>query len=129
LAIKLFVLATLTVTNDGHRTDLGQALGFILGPWLVPESVNAAGKVLISAEQTHRNILNLYWLEAGLQLCITLAVIVYFPSKPPSPPTPSATDTKTDFATGFSELLRHKRFLVSVHHALHFGVPVANVSH
>jgi hypothetical protein len=91
--------------------------------------VNAAGKVLISAEQTHRNILNLYWLEAGLQLGITLAVIMYFPSKPPSPPTPSATDTKTDFAVGFSELLRHERFLVSVRHALRLAVLVAIVSH
>lgn len=45
----------------------------------------------------------------------------YFPSKPPSPPTPSATDTKTEFATGFSELLRHKRFLVLV---LTFGLPL-----
>jgi hypothetical protein len=48
-------------------------------------------------------------------------VFRYFPSKPPSPPTPSATDTKTDFAVGFSELLRHKRFLVLV---LSFGLPL-----
>ena len=80
---------------------------------MVPESVDATGKVKISPEVTHKNILRLYWLEAGVQLAITLAVILYFPSKPPTPPTPSATDTKTDFAVGFSELLRHKRFLVS----------------
>jgi len=76
--------------------------------------VNAAGKVLISAEQTHRNILSLYWLEAGLQIAVTLAAILYFPSKPPTPPTPSATDTKTNFMVGLSELIRHKRFLVSM---------------
>ena len=114
--------ATAVMTTFNY---LGQALGFILGPAMVPESVDAAGKVIISAADSHANIMALYWLEAGLQLGITLAVILYFPSKPPTPPTPSATDTKTEFFVGFAELLRHRRFLVLV---FSFGLPIGTAN-
>lgn len=110
--------ATAVMTTFNY---LGNALGFVLGPALVPSSINAAGRVVIGVEATHRNILNLYYLEAMLQLAITIAALLYFPSKPPTPPTLSATDTKTDFSVGFSELLHHPRFLVLV---ICFGLPI-----
>ena len=62
--------ATAVMTTFNY---LGNALGFVLGPALVPSSINAAGRVVIGVEATHRNILNLYYLEAMLQLAITIA--------------------------------------------------------
>jgi MFS family permease len=75
--------ATAVMTTFNY---LGQALGFILGPAMVPESVK------ISVEETHKNIISLYWLEAGLQVAITLAVILCVLLQPLAPP-PTLTDT------------------------------------
>ena len=111
--------ATAVMTTMNY---LGQALGFIMGPAMVPASIDAAtGRVLISAAATHRNLLNLYYAQAAIQFAITVAAVAYFPSTPPTPPTLSATDTKTDFSRGFSELLRHRRFWVLV---VSFGLPI-----
>jgi hypothetical protein len=77
--------------------------------------------VLINAETTHANIVRLYWTQAVLQLLITAAVVLYFPAQPPTAPTLSATEAKTDFSVGFSQLLRHRRFWVLV---ASFGLPV-----
>jgi FLVCR family MFS transporter len=123
--------ATAVMTTMNY---LGQAVGFLMGPAMVPNSLDCSGachaadpavpascKVLINAETTHANIVRLYWTQAVLQLLITAAVVLYFPAQPPTAPTLSATEAKTDFSVGFSQLLRHRRFWVLV---ASFGLPV-----
>jgi FLVCR family MFS transporter len=90
----------------------GSSIGFLLGPLFVhahdPTPAQAS------------SIKTVYYLEAGVGLAVLLAVLAYFPSKPPTPPTASAALPKTDFLVGFKQLLRHKRGWVLF---LAMGVP------
>jgi FLVCR family MFS transporter len=66
---------------------------FIVGPYMVPSDA--------SKEQ----LLYFWYVWAAATGIILLASIVYLPSQPPSPPSRSASTTRTDFAGGFRAIL------------------------
>lgn len=80
---------------------LGTSVGFVLGPLVVDAS--AAPAVIT------RQLERLYLVLAIVAASLFLAVFLYFPSAPPTPPTLSAEVEKTEFTVGFKRLLRHKR--------------------
>lgn len=76
---------------------IGQALGFILGPYLVghPDTVSSG----LPAVQT------LMWLEASFSVAVFLAAAIYFPAKPAVPPSESAAIKRHGDAGGYEQLL------------------------
>uniref|UniRef100_K1QKA8 Disrupted in renal carcinoma protein 2-like protein n=1 Tax=Magallana gigas TaxID=29159 RepID=K1QKA8_MAGGI len=51
-------------------------------------------------------------LEAAWAVFVLLLILVYFPAKPPKPPTLSASVERMDFMTGAKTLIRNARFWV-----------------
>jgi FLVCR family MFS transporter len=74
----------------------GQAVGFIVGPILVPAH----------SRDQHADLKAVYYYEAIFCLIVMVSIFVYFPDRPPTPPTISAGAEKTDFVVGFKELCR-----------------------
>ena len=168
-------LATAIATTSNY---LGQAVGFFLGPAMVPDnhrtnrtnrtnSTNRAGRPDISSgggmgggmgiggggagsamatsihgvmasggalgalghhpvrnnhttDTDYLNLQRLYWVEAGMGAAVFLILLIYWPEKPPVPPTTSAAQPRTNFMDGFRELVTHRRFWTV---CLSFGVP------
>lgn len=80
---------------------LGVSVGFVLGPLCVDQAA--------SAPEIRAQLQKLYRVLAVISVAIFLAILAYFPSAAPTPPTPSSEVTKTDFTVGFKQLLVHKR--------------------
>ncbi|CAH1264533.1 DIRC2 [Branchiostoma lanceolatum] len=55
-------------------------------------------------------IMILMYAEFALSAALFLASIIYFPDKPPTPPTLTAATERLDFRTGVKQLLRNGRF-------------------
>lgn len=105
----------------------GTALSFVIGPLLVDDvgvlvnksqelDYNKLRKSLNSsqiAEYKHQ-IMNFMYLEFGVTALVFLCVLVYFPSKPATPPSITAAIGRLDFSIGFKALLRKKRFWLLV---------------
>ena len=105
---------------------VGAGLAFIFGPLLVPDVVNqdkTLGKSIdyskirnnMSSDQLHllkEKIMSFMYIELGASAVILLVIIVYFPKKPPLPPSLTATIERLDFKDGFKRLVSNKQFLL-----------------
>ena len=54
----------------------------------------------------HRNQLIKSFIECGFSVLVFLIIMVYFPAKPPLPPTVSASIERVDFKVGVKVLAR-----------------------
>lgn len=76
----------------------------------------------IISNQLHE-IMELMYIEAGVAAFLFLLVIIYFPSKPPKPPSVSAAVERLDFREGLRILSRQGKFwLVGLSYAIPSGV-------
>jgi len=76
----------------------------------------------IISSQLHE-IMELMYIEAGVAAFLFLLVIVYFPSKPPKPPSVSAAVERLDFKEGLLILSKQGKFwLVGLSYAIPSGV-------
>ena len=105
---------------------VGVGLAFIVGPLLVPDVVNKDNKIGKSINYTKiRNnmtseqlqslkdkIMRLMYIELGVTTLLLLVVIGYFPKKPPSPPSVTATIDRLNFKDGFKRLVSNKQFML-----------------
>lgn len=109
--------ATAVSTVAGY---IGSALGFIIAPEFVddvkdsniPKVKNHYQLNTTQAKQYKKQIDNLLYSEAGLQLVIFLAILIYYPAKPPRPPSISATTKRADFKNGIKKLFKNSNFLL-----------------
>jgi FLVCR family MFS transporter len=93
----------------------GQSVGFIIGPLSVPaHSRNQAA-----------DIKAVYFGEAIFCFFVMVSIIAYFPDRPPTPPTISAANVKTEFLQGFRQLCQHRRGWILF---LSFGIPSGDSS-
>lgn len=72
----------------------------------------------------HRIMLILY-AECGWCFLLLVLVVVYFPSKPPKPPSTSACTQRLEIISGFKKLMRNKKFIQL---CVAYGVPVGIVA-
>ncbi|XP_015765955.1 PREDICTED: disrupted in renal carcinoma protein 2 homolog [Acropora digitifera] len=105
---------------------VGVGLAFIVGPLLVPDVVNKDNYIGKSINYTKiRNnmtnvqlqflkdkIMQLMYIELGVTTLLLLVVIGYFPKKPPSPPSLTATTDRLNFKDGFKRLISNKQFML-----------------
>jgi len=61
-------------------------------------------------EERKLDIMNLLYVEFGVNSILFILVLVYFPDKPPLPPSLSAHQQRDDFKEGAKRLLRNRNF-------------------
>ncbi|XP_078594876.1 solute carrier family 49 member 4 homolog [Branchiostoma floridae x Branchiostoma japonicum] len=106
---------------------LGGAGSFIIGPLIVRSRAanhtghhNASGFLFDDELRLSRNetewkterdeIMILMYTEFALSAALFLATIIYFPDRPPTPPTLTAATERLDFTSGVKQLMRNGRF-------------------
>lgn len=61
-------------------------------------------------EEGSRDIMNLLYVEFGVVTFLFVLVLMYFPDKPPLPPSKSAKRKREDFFSGTKQIFRNKQF-------------------
>ena len=51
-------------------------------------------------------------LDAGVCVALMIAVLVYFPAKPPTPPSASASVERTNFSEGLKAIIKDRNILL-----------------
>ncbi|XP_022100532.1 disrupted in renal carcinoma protein 2 homolog [Acanthaster planci] len=94
---------------------LGLAGSFLIGPNIVtdvPKSVTADNITAESRTQHFNEIMNLLYIECGLAAALVIAALLYFPDRPPTPPSVSAGEQRESFLSGAISLLRNAQFWI-----------------
>ncbi|XP_066297049.1 solute carrier family 49 member 4 homolog [Branchiostoma lanceolatum] len=91
-------------------TSVGYLIGplFVSQPHLTPNSTLQYNDTVV--EDISGQIMRLMYVECGYCTAVFLAILIYFPSKPPTPPSLSAAMNRLDFRTGVKKLFRHGQF-------------------
>ncbi|KAK3589572.1 hypothetical protein CHS0354_043026 [Potamilus streckersoni] len=107
--------------------NLGVAAPFLLGPYLVPERKIMNSTYFIDSSPELNNstesptFFNL--TACGVSVFCFLLVLIYFPNKPPLPPSTSAALERPEFSSGFKSLVRNVTFWqISVVYGVSFGI-------
>lgn len=108
--------------------DLGNAIGILLGPLLVPDPPPSVGNSHIWIHNgsfngepvdpdmlaMRQSIMRVIYAHFGAALVVSVALCAYFPSKPPVAPTLTSTQERVDFVDGIRKLSRNKGALILV---------------
>ena len=92
----------------------GSALSFIIGPLFVDDIGSTEYSQVNSTTRDFYfvQIRSLFWVETALMGLLFLAVIIYFPAKPPRLPSRSSGTGRMSPKNGISKLLRNRTFLL-----------------
>ncbi|GFO47080.1 disrupted in renal carcinoma protein 2 homolog [Plakobranchus ocellatus] len=111
--------ATALSTFAGYA---GMGLSFIIGPLIVPEPDLSGSNSSNSTLQWHINgtdvsaekdaIMLYFYCTAAFSALMLLLVLIYFPEKPPLPPSISAGCQRLEYHQGLKNLLKNKEFLL-----------------
>lgn len=84
---------TFSTSVIAMSNTLGVAAMFLIGPWMVPSDATAT------------DLLHFWYVWAVATGLVLVACVVYLPSRPPSPPSRSASTDRTDFFGGMRSVL------------------------
>ncbi|XP_029348870.1 solute carrier family 49 member 4 [Echeneis naucrates] len=109
---------------------LGGAASFLLGPLVVPAPNDTeAGTTLVAAKASDSFIRNRIQLVMYAELTaisvLFAAVLLYFPSRPPMPPSVAAASQRLSYRNSICRLLSNLRFLMI---ALAYAVPTGVIA-
>uniref|UniRef100_UPI0037E8E779 solute carrier family 49 member 4 n=1 Tax=Semicossyphus pulcher TaxID=241346 RepID=UPI0037E8E779 len=108
---------------------LGGAASFVIGPLIVPSpNETETGTVLEKAlpDSTIRDRIQLVmYAELAAIAVLFAAVVLYFPSRPPIPPSVAAASQRLSYRNSMCRLFRNHRFLML---ALAYAVPMGVMS-
>ena len=101
---------------------VGMAFSFLIGPAFVDDvgstSIPKIGDNYVlnsTQERKYRDQINvLLYVEAGAMLLIFFCVLIYYPARPPKPPSNSAATGRVDFTSGLKHLVKNYNFLLLV---------------
>ncbi|KAL8602558.1 hypothetical protein ACOMHN_065810 [Nucella lapillus] len=130
---------TTATAIGGFFGTLGTAAGFLIGPLLVPDvprnsshpaDIDFSFDSLLQNESRHERIERekdaihqLMYIECGWACALFLAMVIYFPKKPPLPPSASAALQREDLVTGLLRVCRCPQFwLIGIIYGLSTGV-------
>ncbi|KAG0726294.1 Disrupted in renal carcinoma protein 2 [Chionoecetes opilio] len=95
-----------------------------IASFLEPLIVRLPGPDVTTADIRH-DVMRLTYIAAGLAAVSLVALVVYFPSKPPRPPSLSSSEERLRFIPGLKALVRNKTFmLLLVCYGVFVGPPV-----
>ncbi|KAK4294091.1 hypothetical protein Pmani_033260 [Petrolisthes manimaculis] len=103
--------------------QLGSA-GMYLSPLVVstPTNNNPSDQ---ERDNIRGDIMILMYIHFGVATCLLIAVGVYFPAKPPSPPSASSAEEKITYFAGIKAIVKNPQLLmVLLVYAVSYGVPV-----
>lgn len=77
------------------------------------------------AEDIRGDIMTLMYIHCGVAAALLLAVIIYFPARPPSPPSVTSAEDKPSFLSGIKSIAKNVQLLLVLGvYSFSFGVPV-----
>lgn len=79
--------------------------------YLEPLLVRQPGPDVTQAD-IKQDVMRLIYIGAGIAAALLVAVVIYFPSKPPSPPSISSSEGRVKFLRGLKALGRNKKFML-----------------
>uniref|UniRef100_A0A673K4K6 Solute carrier family 49 member 4 n=1 Tax=Sinocyclocheilus rhinocerous TaxID=307959 RepID=A0A673K4K6_9TELE len=105
---------------------LGSACAFLIGPLAIPAPNGTVGST-IYWNQNHigDRIQFVLYAEVGMIAALFVAVLLYFPSMPPIPPSVAAASQRLSYRSSICRLLSNMRFLMI---ALAYSVPTGVVA-
>ena len=108
---------------SGQSSNIGISLSFILGPLLVPD-VNISSFISSTTKSdVTSSILRLLYIEAVAAIAVLSLIVLYFPSKPISAPSLSATVQRLDFVASLKCYFHNTPLiLLSLCYAIPVGV-------
>ena len=114
--------------------NLGAALAFFIGPSMIPKTFSNSGDNNFNLTDDEKRLIELglsdyFYLQTGLAALLFVCVAVYFPSKPPLPPSIAALTrkvTEISYAEGFKLLIRNQSywllvFVLAASFGIYFG--------
>ncbi|CAI9531835.1 unnamed protein product [Staurois parvus] len=102
---------------------LGGACAFLIGPLVVP-APNATSSGLLSTDNVGSikdRIEAVLYAEFGIIALVFVAVVAYFPARPPVPPSIAAASRRLSYRSSICKLLSNVRFLMIV---LAYAIPL-----
>jgi FLVCR family MFS transporter len=103
--------------------SIGVALSFVLGPQLMPSYDDDNNPSSTEVANIRTSIQRYMWYQCAFVGAVFLAILIYFPNRPPHAPSRSAETSRVSFATGLLALLKHKQFwLVATAYGVMTGV-------
>lgn len=94
----------------------GSTISPLIGPLIVQTNTTNIStsvikpQVIVSIEEEKSEMNTLLRLEFIFCAVVFIMVLVYFPDKPPSPPSASAAAPRLEFKSGFFRLIKNQRF-------------------
>ena len=100
----------------------GTAMGFFIGPSMMPKTFNNSGNSNLNLTDNEIKLIEVrlrdyFYLQAGLAALLFGCVAVYFPSRPPLPPSITALTrevTEIGYIEGFKLLIRNQSYWLLV---------------
>ncbi|KAF3827499.1 hypothetical protein GH733_002985 [Mirounga leonina] len=102
---------------------LGGACAFLVGPLVVPAPNGTSPLLASETSRTHIKDLieTVLYAEFGVVCLLFSATLVYFPPRPPLPPSVAAASQRLSYRRSFCRLLSNMRFLMI---ALAYAIPL-----
>ena len=114
-----------TATAAGSILNgLGCAVPYLVGPMLVPTKINSTNGtgIVHGVEDVRRDIMFLMYIAFGWSALLFLMILIYFPSKPPTPPSISASLERLDYKNGLLHIMKNKKlWILSLCYAIPTG--------
>ncbi len=92
---------------------VGTSISFVIGPRFVTDIEkikNNSSNTSDVTKQISSEIMNLLYFEFGVGCFLLFMVLVYFPAKPPLPPSITAALERVDYKHGLLQLLKNRQF-------------------
>ena len=84
---------------------LGCAVPYLVGPMVVPTKFNGTNTTI---KEVRRDIMYLNYSAFGWSTLLFVIILIYFPSKPPTPPSITASTGRLDFKNGLKHIMKNK---------------------
>ena len=114
--------------------NLGAALAFFIGPSMIPKTFSNSGDNNFNLTDDEKRLIesrlsDYFYLQTGIAALLFVCVVVYFPSKPPLPPSIAALTrkvTEIGYVEGFKLLIRNQSywllvFVLAASFGIYFG--------
>ncbi|XP_071539388.1 solute carrier family 49 member 4 homolog isoform X2 [Panulirus ornatus] len=96
-----------------------------VGSYLEPLLVHLPSQQTTTSD-IREEVMTLMYIDLGMTSVLLLTVLLYFPSKPPHPPSLTSSSERLSFIPGLKSLAKNKRFLVLlVAYGIAIGPPIA----
>ena len=102
--------------------EFGNALGFLIGPLVVrdpPNNITSGNvthlmNVTENQEGIKSDVLNLMYIHASMCGIIFVLLLIYFPSKPPLPPSPTSVAPREKFLDGLKLIFQNRNAMLVI---------------